>query len=180
MSAHAMSAEPAKTCQILILSEDFPAYEQAVSICRRILSQFSNELDFTFNCWNFTELADAQCARSATRCAANADIVLISMHGVELPANLDQWLGFFPEQKSRADGALVLVPNGQTGEPEMIHKLLSRLRLAAEQMGKDFVSLLPAVTAPADVDFMADNLPLAAIRRRSWASRNYDHWGLNE
>ena len=181
MSAIAVSAEPAKTCQILILSEDFPTYEQAVEVCRRIFAQFSDELDFSFNSWNFIELADAHCARSAARMAAGADIVLISMRGSELPSLLGGWLDTFPEQKIKTSGALVLVPNGPVGSPEMIERLATRLEQAAKRMGKDFVPLLPGIVQSESAALPANDLPLEAMRQNNNSERlNYDHWGLNE
>ena len=48
--------EGPEDCQILILCEDFAAYQRAAEVCRRMMAQFASELDFDFKCWNFTAL----------------------------------------------------------------------------------------------------------------------------
>lgn len=132
-------------CQILILCEDFAAYERAAEVCRRMLAQFAGELDFDFKCWNFTELADADCARSAMKTGGTADIILVALHGMELPPVLEAWLAAVPETRIRADGALVLVWEGPGSSPASVGKLFTRLEQLAGRVGMDFVPLAPGL-----------------------------------
>lgn len=161
--------EGPEDCQILILCEDFAAYQRAAEVCRRMMAQFASELDFDFKCWNFIELAEANCARSAMKNAGTADIILLAMHGMELPPVLEEWLATFPETRFRADGALVLVwdePSGPAGE-----KLFARLGQLAWRLKMDFVPLLPTLPEPAIRILQDEEWPVVAAPQ-------FDHWGV--
>jgi hypothetical protein len=159
--------EAPKECQILILCEDFSTYLRASDVCRRMLEQFGNELDFDFKCWNFIELSDADCARSAMKTAGTADIILLAMHGKALSPVMDAWLATFPETRFRADGALVLVWDEPSGPAD--EKLFARLGQLARRSKMDFFPLLPPPV-------------ILARQDEEWpgAAPQFDHWGLNE
>src|SRR5215831_4096852 len=103
--------EVARTCQILILCEDFTAYERAAECCWRILVQLADDLDFSFNCWNFYELSDPECTQSVIRSAKTSDVILLSLHQPQLPEVAEDWLNRFAEHRVKADGVLALVLN---------------------------------------------------------------------
>lgn len=172
--------EAPKVCQILVLSEDFAAYERAMEVCRRLMTQFAEELDFDFKCWNFIELADADCARSARKIAGTADILLLAMHGVCLPSVLEQWLATFPESRHRADGALALVWNGAPSSAAVTEKLFARLELLAGRVGMDFVPLGLAPGQSASPPFHDEAWLLAVTQVENLQRPLFDHWGLNE
>ena len=136
-------------CQILILHEDFSAYSTSVEVCRRVMERFSSELDFDIKCWNFIELADENCARHAAKSAGAADIILISVHSLQPPAELDRWLDFFFAERYRQDGVLALILNGKDSPPAEREKLSLRLREVAGRLSMDFISLLPGEDASA-------------------------------
>jgi hypothetical protein len=156
----AVSFEELKSaCQILILHEDFSAYSRAVEVCRRVMEQLANELDFDIKCWSFTELADASCARHAAKTAATADIILFSMVTTHLPAQINHWLDSFFAARFRADGLLGLILNPHNSLPLESKKLSLRFEQLTERLGMDFISLhpdsdsvvvdlLPAITLP--------------------------------
>ncbi len=185
MSATAISQTTGLTdvppvCQILILCENYAAYERAAEVGRRMLAQFAGELDFDFKCWNFIELTDDACARSALKTGGTADIILVALHGTELPPVLEAWLAAISEIRIRADGALVLVWEGRDSLPAASEKLFARLRQLADHAGMDFVPLIPGSGASAHPVRQEEEWLMAAHQSENSSSPQCDHWGLNE
>jgi hypothetical protein len=166
--------EIGKVCQILILCEDFAAYERAVAVCRRGMEQFAGELEFDFKCWNFAELADSVCARNATKAAGTADIILLATNTAELPPVLEGWLAAFPEARFRA-GALVLVGNELDIPAAATETLSKRLGRLAGRSGSDFLSQTPSTPSFQDEDWLT-----IAVQAEDLPRTANDHWGLNE
>ena len=170
------ATQASRTCQILILCEDFAAYERAADMSWRILVQLADDLDFSFKCWNFIELADPACASSIVSTAGVSDVILLSLHGTDLPPVAAEWLDAIAGHRLQAEGVLALVLNEPPGSPEAVAKLVSRVEQSARQMGMDFLS---AVQATGDNSARPAAMPMLAVARPS-ESRNCDHWGLNE
>jgi hypothetical protein len=171
--------EPGGACRILILHEDFATYARAVEVCRRVMAQFADELDFEVKCCSCAELADADCARYTTKVAGAADVILVSLLDARLPEELHDWLDHGFQTRFRVDGVLALVLNNTDVPSAALEQTLLRLNLLAGRLGMDFVSLL------ASEEFAADELPWP--RWESLASSREiperpapDHWGLNE
>lgn len=169
------SAEKSRTCQILILCEDYAAYERAKEICWRILVQFADDLDFSFSCWKFFELEDAECTHAALRTAKNSDIILLSLHHPDLPTQAEAWLDALAGHRIQGDGLLALVLNEPAQHPFAMQALSSRIDRLAKKLGMDFLPLNP-VSTPAHLD----HLPSSLATHGSIGEQNYDHWGLNE
>ena len=134
--------EVSRTCQILILCEDFAAYERAADVCWRILVQLADDLNFGFNHRDFIELTDPACARSVVKKANASDIILLSLHSADLPPVAAEWLEAFAGQRLRAEGVLALVLNEPPESPTAVAKLVARLEQTARQTGMDFLSLV--------------------------------------
>ena len=169
----AESATFSRTCQILILCEDFAAYQRAADVCWRILVQLADDLDFSFHCWKFYELADPECAPAALRSAKNSDIILLSLHQPDLPHLAEEWLEALAGHRVHPQGVLALVLNEPAHSPEAVTQLAERLEHSARKLGMDFLSMAHSPQRNA-----AGFSPLA--RRGSFGERNHDHWGLNE
>ena len=180
MSAFAVnekiSIETPKACRILILCEDFAAYERAVEVCRRIQTRFGDEFEFDFNCWTFWELADADCARLAADSASFADIIMVSLHNAVSSPAFEAWLDAFPGSRVRAEGALVLV-RMEFAEPESARELSVRLQLWASRLEMDFVPLISGVSK---MFTQMNRWTGLEVPQEFPERRNYDHWGLNE
>src|SRR5882724_9143892 len=177
--AAACLGEIPQGCQVLILSEDFPAYTRAVQVCRRIMDQMGKNQDFDFRCWNFIELADPSCLHTASKYAAIADMILISTQNTNLPMVLNEWLDALHMSRFRTDGALVLVLNKPALQPET-DKLLLRMENLAMRLVMDFMPLLPATEETAWQPQSPENWDMLLGRPDTDESRNIDHWGLNE
>jgi hypothetical protein len=170
------SAEGSRTCQILILCEDVAAYERATDVCWRILVQLADDLDFSFNCWNFYELSDPQCMTSVTRSTKFSDVILLSLHQPQLPDVAEKWLDSFTGHRPKAEGILALVLNEPAKSPEAVNKLVTRLEQCAQRMGMDFLSPGSTKETPAKRNGFEAVLPA----KNNYGERANDHWGLNE
>ena len=166
-------------CQVLILSEDFTAYSRAVQVCRRIMDQMGQLTDFDFRCWNFSELGDPECALTATKYAAAADIIMVSTQLASLPAPLNEWLGALHLARFRPVGVLALVLNKPARPPE-IDRLLGRLEEVALHLAMDFLPLLPATEQTAWQPQSPEHWETLLGRPDPENGRDLDHWGLNE
>jgi hypothetical protein len=160
------TADFARKCQILILCEDFAAYQRAADVCWQIVVQLADDLDFSFNCWNFYELSDPDCTQSAIRSAKASDVILLSMHNPDLPPAAEAWLDALSGHRLRAEGVLALVLNEPAQSPEAVANLSARLEQSARK--------LDMATPP------AHHWPPVPVTHASYGERNHDHWGLNE
>jgi hypothetical protein len=166
-------------CQVLILSEDFTAYSRALQVCRRIMDQMGQQTDFDFRCWNFSELNDPECAHTATKYAAAADIIMLSTHVATLPVALNDWLETLHLARFRPVGVLALVLNKPARQPE-IDKLTLRLENVALHLAMDFLPLLPATEQTAWQPQSPEHWETLLGRPDTEVRRDVDHWGLNE
>lgn len=167
-------------CQVLILSEDFTAYNRAVQVCRRIIDQMGQHLDFDFRCWNFSELPDPACAHAATKYAAVADMIVVSTQVAALPPAMKSWLDTLHQARVRPVGVLALVLNKPARQAE-VDKLVRHMDDLALRLAMDFLPLLPpeneqTAWQPQNLE----NWDLTMGRPETEPKRNVDHWGLNE
>ena len=169
------ASEVSRTCQILILCEDFAAYERAAECCWRILVQLADDLDFTFNCWNFYELVEPGSRPAAMRAAKTSDVILLSLHQPVLSSVAEEWLDIFASHRQRAEGVLALVLNEPSGSPLVVARLAARVEQYAKKLRMDFLSL---ATTPSEID--VGDLMSATVPRGTYGERFSDHWGLNE
>jgi hypothetical protein len=177
-AAARLSAVP-EGCQVLILSEDFTAYSRALQACRRIMEEMGHRTDFDFRCWNFSELNDPDCAHTATRYAAAADIIIISTQTAILPPALNEWLAVLHQARFRPVGIMALILNKPARQPE-IDRLLQRLEEIALHLAMDFLPLLPATEETAWQPQSPEQWETLLGRPETDTRRDVDHWGLNE
>ena len=169
------SEEISRTCQILILCEDFAAYERAAECCWRVVMQLADDLDFSFNCWNFYELSDPACTHSVIRAAKTSDVILLSLHQPDLSSVAEEWLDILAGHRQQPEGVLALVLNEPPGSSLAVARLVARVEQHAKKLGMDFLSL---AKTPPEIDF--GDLMSATIPLGTYGERNSDHWGLNE
>jgi hypothetical protein len=167
-------------CRMLILHDDLAAYGRAASVCRHVMEQFAREFEFDIKCWNFIELADADCGRHAAKAAGVADIILLSLATSGLPAEFEGWLDAFFPTRFKENGALTLVLDEADGSAAALEKLLLRLHLLAGRLGMDFVPLLAENKAAVADILPVQDWPLAARLPENLDLPASDHWGLNE
>lgn len=171
------SAEVSRACQILILCEDLKACEHARDVCWRILVQLADDLDFSFNCWNFYELSDAESIHAVLRSAKSSDVILLSLRQASLPPMAEECLEAVAGKRQCAEGLLALVLNEPSDSPEAVGRLVKRLEQLAGKLNMDFLSLLPPSNAPSTGIAFAS---LSALPFKTSGEWNTEHWGLNE
>jgi hypothetical protein len=165
-------------CQVLILAEDFTAYNRAMHVCRRVMDQMGHERDFDFRCWNFSELTDPECAHSATKYAATADMVMISTQVAHLPKALDNWLGGLHPARIWPAGVLALILNKPAREID-VAKLVNRMEGVAMRGVMDFMPLLPPDNEHTEWRPQSqENWDM--MHGRPETEHPNDRWGLNE
>jgi hypothetical protein len=167
-------------CQVLILSEDFTAYNRAMHVARRVMDKMGQHADFDFRCWNFSELNDPMCAHTATQYAAMADMILVSTQSATLPRALTEWLDTLRLSRFRPVGVMAVVLN-KPGRPAEISNLLQRMETLAMQLVMDFMPLLPpANEETAWQPQSPENWDMMLGRPELNDTRDVDRWGLNE
>jgi len=171
--------EPDAACRVLILHEDFPTYSRAVEVCRRVMAEFADDLDFEVQCCSCVELADADCARHTAKVAGAADVILVSLQAAHVPEELDDWLDHCFQTRFKADGVLALVLDNTDVPTRALEHTVLRLNLLAGRLGMDFVSLLASeeITPPETPLPRWESLAGSREIPEQPAS---DHWGLNE
>ena len=167
-------------CQVLILAEDFTAYNRAMHVCRRIMDKMGQATDFDFRCWNFSELTDAECTHAATRYAATADMVVISTQAANLPVALDNWLEILHHTRVRPVGVLALILN-KPAPPANVEKLVRQLENVAMRAVMDFMPLLPPTVEHTEWQPQSpENWDMTLGRPDTDAPRHLGRWDLNE
>ena len=167
-------------CQVLIISEDFTAYNRAVQVCRRIMDQMGQHADFDSRCWNFSELTDAESAYAATQYASLADMVVVSTQSATLPGALNNWLDALRQARRRPVGVLAIILNRVAAQPE-VDRLMQRMEHLSAKLVMDFLPLLPPENDRREWQSQdPENWDMMLGRPEINQTRDVDHWGLNE
>lgn len=167
-------------CQVLILSEDFTAYTRASQVCRRVMDQMGQRTDSEFRCWNFSELTDPACAQSATRCAAAADMLVISTQNAVLPTTLNDWIDSLRLARFRPVGVLALILNKPARQAD-IDRLLRRMEAVATYLVMDFMPLLPPANEETGWQPQSpENWEMQLGRPDLENQRDVDRWSAND
>ena len=138
------------------------------------------DLDFDFSWWRFDYLRDPQVAEEAAAAAAEADLIVASMHGSgDVPGEVQTWFEQWLPRR-RAGGGLVLIQNG---EMEREPDTSSYLRSIATQANLDFLPLASHGHAYAASDeFREDDVVPDAPANYEDPGYGYHSsgWGINE
>src|ERR1043166_9548715 len=136
------STEAPGVCRVLVLFEDSPAHDEAMEICGRLMAQFESDLAFDFHCWRFEDIATASAER-IREIASDADIILFSSHGNDLPATVRNWLKSCVESRHKVEGALALLFANPISPSASVRTLMARLKQAGHRLHMDFLPLVP-------------------------------------
>ena len=146
MSANALPAETRETWSVTVLYEDTEVRERAMRMCDHLMRQFWSDIEFDFDWWRAGFLEDAILARQAGSHIADADVLILAMHGErELPATLKSCLEVGLEKRGSRQGAFIaLFDDDLKLTPAPIRNDLY-LRTLAQQHGMDYLTEAPAV-----------------------------------
>jgi hypothetical protein len=124
---------------VVVLYEDGPAGARAKGFYDKLIQEFVDECDFNLELWNFQVLGIPEIGESATEAAAQADFIILSLHGkARLPGEIKEWIETWTGQiidRSPALAALVDKPNARGGTAA---STLAYLSSVANRSGIDF------------------------------------------
>lgn len=168
-------------CAIVVLYEDNPSRDAAISLCNSLQQIFNSELDFEITWCRFKYFSDPAVAAEAADRAAQANVVLVSVpRAQDLPLEVKAWFERWLSRRQTSEGALVLL-QGSEPEPAFAISQSSYLYLVAERANLEFISLSD-VTPSASTRSIPDPSMLAHPSRLNpnRNSQNNSRWGINE
>jgi len=146
----------ATECRIIVVYEDDPTRERAMTLVGHLKRRFDEEIEFACTWWKFRYLASEDISMVARHYAASADIVIFSSDGPGLfPRAIMQWIETWTERRSKDGGALVPL----IGSPYIPQSLYTTKRLylqnIAHRAGLDYLPqsvFLPGVPGDSNDD----------------------------
>lgn len=101
---------------------------------------------FDFTWWNLAFLADDALAEAATRAAARADLLLVSVHpSADLSPRAVVWMETWPERRRKRTGALVVLMQASDRDERHVSTKHMYFRELARRANMDY---LPQVILP--------------------------------
>jgi len=124
---------------VVVIYEDRGTARRAKYFYENLVHELKGECDFNLELWNFQVLAISEIGNSAARIAAQADFLILSLHGKSgLPAEIREWIETWARLIADSNAALIaLVDEPQTRDCTAA-STLACLRSAAEKAGIDF------------------------------------------
>jgi hypothetical protein len=124
---------------VVILYEDVPAGRRAKRLYDKLNHELEDECDFNLKLWNFQVLGIPEFGESAMEAAAQADLVILSLHGkAGLPAEIKQWIETWTGQIIDRTPALVAVVDKPSARAGTAASTLAYLSSVANRTGIDF------------------------------------------
>ena len=104
-----------------------------------MIRELVNECNFSLKLWNFRVLAIQEIGNSAAHVAAQADFVILSMHGkAELPAQTRRWIERWSRLIADRKPALVALLDQPETRRGTVDSTLGYLRNIADRKGISF------------------------------------------
>jgi hypothetical protein len=124
---------------VVIIYEDSAAGTRAKHFCDRVIRRLVDECDFSLQLWNFQVLVFPKIGNSAAKAAAQADIMILSMHrkaqlSVQTRDWIERWSRLIADDRS-ALVALIDRPGIGRGT---VASTLDYLRKIADTKGSSF------------------------------------------
>jgi hypothetical protein len=125
--------------KVAIIYEDSAAGKRAKHFYDRVIRELVDECDFSMELWNFQVLAVPEIGNAAAKAAAQADVVILSMHrkaqlSVRTRDWIERWSGLITDNRS-ALVALLDQPGRKRGT---VASTLDYLRKVADRKGISF------------------------------------------
>lgn len=104
---------------VVIAYQDFETGTLAKKTCDFLANNLGSDCDLTHEMWKFDVLGIPKLRELAVKDACNADIILISSHGEELPAPAIAWIESWLQDGVRAIALVALFDRWQQETPSM-------------------------------------------------------------
>jgi hypothetical protein len=135
----ALVADDRPKFNVVILYEDGHTGKRAKHFYDNVIRQLEDECDFNLELWNFQMIAIPEIADSTAQAAAQADLVIVSLHGkVELPDEIRNWIEEWPRLIVDRDPALVALLDKPQKRRGTAASTLAYLRSVADRYGVSF------------------------------------------
>lgn len=173
----------AEACTGVILYEGIPGLESAIAMCQQLTQRFSGDLKFEFTWWGFKYLNEPAMAAVAAQEAVEADLVVLSLQGSDtLPASIQNWFGQWIGQRTKPEGALVVVRRPSLGQ-DWATLESAYFKALAQRANLDYLPISLPGREPRLMDRLRDDdvFPnLAGLRQVPDHQFHSTGWGINE
>jgi hypothetical protein len=116
---------------VVIIYEDSAAGKRAKHFYDRVIRELVDECDFSLELWNFKVLAVPEIGDSAAKAAAQADLVILSMHrkaqlSVQTRDWIERWSGLITDNNPALVALLAFLRNvfADVQAPNFLERLL--------------------------------------------------------
>jgi hypothetical protein len=124
---------------VVIIYEDRCTGKRAKYFYENLVHELEGKCDFNLELWNFQVLGISEIGNSAARIAAQADFVILSLHGkAGLPAEIREWIETWSCRIADSNAALIALADKPQTRDGTAASTLAYLRSVADRAGIDF------------------------------------------
>jgi hypothetical protein len=175
------------TFNVVIAYEDFEAGKHAKKTYDFLVENIGHDCQFTNQMWKFEVLFIPKLREMAARDAAMADIVMISSHGSELPAEVKAWVELWVTKPHHPIALVALFDQPNQVEPEK-NAVRSYLAHVAERGQVEFFAQPDEWPGGSKTEegrvFQRrpglDGRALSTLSNIVQRDTIFPHWGINE
>jgi hypothetical protein len=125
--------------KVVVIYEDGPAGRRAKHFYDKLIHELEEECAFSLQLWSFQVLAIPELRESAVESAAQADFVILSLHGkAGLPVDIREWIETWPKLIVGKGPALVALVDKSTTRGGTNDSALAYLKGVAKRTEVDF------------------------------------------
>ena len=125
--------------KVVVIYEDGPAGRRAKHFYDKLIHELEEECAFSLQLWSFQVLAIPELRESAVESAAQADFVILSLHGkAGLPVDIREWIETWSKLIVGKGPALVALVDKSTTRGGTNDSALAYLKGVAKRTEVDF------------------------------------------
>jgi hypothetical protein len=126
-------------CNVVVIYEDVPTRQRAMSACDFLMQQLWSEVEFEFHWWRTDFLEQPEMAQVAAEQAARADFVIFCCRAEgEVSPGLRAWCERWIEERQGRDGALLNLTEGEAPGADVSSSVETFLRGVARLAMLDY------------------------------------------
>jgi hypothetical protein len=124
---------------VVVIYEDGPAGRRAKHFYDKLVHELEDECAFSLQLWSFQVLAIPELRESAIESAAQADVVILSLHGkAGLPVDIREWIETWSKLIIGKGSALIALVDKSTTRGGTNASALAYLKGVAKRTEVDF------------------------------------------
>jgi hypothetical protein len=125
--------------KVVVIYEDGPAGRRAKHFYDKLIYELKEECAFSLQLWSFQVLAIPELRESAVESAAQADFVILSLHGkTGLPVDIREWIETWSKLIIDKGPALIALVDKSTTRGGTNDSALAYLKSVAKRTEVDF------------------------------------------